>query len=463
MATTFDEYYQRAREAMEEREHAATRAACEAALAVATAPHERALALHGLADACFGEDDEHRALELLEQAIAACLPQPEQETPKDVATAYALGQSWYDKAIHLAMTRKEEEALAVLDELLRRSLDSATDQTSQSEWGLELRVVVARALGMKSSLLRGMERVDAALDCRAEVVRRFGTSHDHRLQRHVAHAMYSCAVYVGDLGRQDKEVAAYDELVARFDESEDLNIIEIVLEALGRKTRLYQDQEDHEMVIEVCDEIVRRYGDHTDWHVANEVARAIIRRAVALGKRGHFGKELAGYDEVVQRYGDSPVELLRRHAAKALMFKAVSLNDADQGAAEIECYEDVIRRYGEDPNAEVRVVAADALIHKGMSLGAIAEDAAEDTGVREVDAEIACYDDVVARYGNEDAIDLQRAVAEALLHKGETLAEASRSGEAARCLDQLIAAYAAIEDADLQEIIKEARELRADI
>ena len=98
-----------------------------------------------------------------------------------------------------------------------------------------------------------------------------------------------------------------------------------------------------------------------------------------------------------------------------------------------------------------------------MSLGAIAEDAAEDTGEREIDAEIACYDEVLSRYGDDESIHLKRAVAEALIHKGETLMEAGRTDEAAACLDSIIKSYAKIEDRDLQDIVKDARGLKAEI
>jgi tetratricopeptide (TPR) repeat protein len=217
------------------------------------------------------------------------------------------------------------------------------------------------------------------------------------------------------------------------------------------------------MVIEICDQIINRYKPDTHRQTADRVARTMIRQAVALGKRGDPAKELSNYDEVVQLHGDSAEPVLRTHAAKALMFKAVTLNDADQSGAEMECYEEVLRRFAEDRDHEVRAVAADALIHKGMSLGAIAEDAAEDTGVREIEAEIACYDEVVARYGEEEPIVLRRAVAEALLHKAETLLEAERTGEASASLELLLSRYAAIEDEEIQDIVKEARTLKAEI
>lgn len=456
---TFDEHFERARQALEDRERVLARAACEAALAVATEPYQKALALDGLADTYFFADEHDRALELLDQAIALCLPH---DSPKDANTSYALAQAWYDKATFLTMMHRDGEALPVLEELLHRLLDRVTG-TPHSKWELELCVVVARALRTKSSLLLRTEDIDGSIACCEEVIGRFGRATEDRLLRHVARAMFWRAVHLGDAGRQDKEIEGYDDLVARFGDSRNENIIEAVLDGLDRKTRLYQDQEDFEMVVEACDDTIRRYGGNPDWHVANHVARAMIRRAVALGRQGQHGKELAGYDAVVQRYGDSPEHILRKHAAKALMFKAVTLNDADQTSAEMECYDEVLRRYAEDTSAWVRAVAADALIHKGVSLANLAEDAVGEAGNRDVEPEIACFDEVVTRYGEDDELDLRRAVAEALLHKGEALLEVGQTGAGLACLETVIDGYGSIKDREVQEIVKDARALKAEI
>lgn len=460
MATSFDEHFERARQALEDRERLLARAECEAALAVATEAYQKALALDGLADTYFFEDDDRsRALELVDQAIAICLPH---DSPKDVNTSYALARCWDDKAMFLAMMHRDDEALPVLDELLSRLLDRATD-TPQSNRELEFCALIARALRTKASSLMRAEQLDGSIACCEEVIRRFGAATDDRLLRHVARAMYWHAVYVGYTGRQDKEVEGYDALIARFGDSRHESILEAVLEGFDRKTRIYQDQEDHEMVVEICDDLIRRYGAHSDWHVANYAARAMIRRAVALGKQGQHGKELAGYDSVVQRYGDSPEDVLRKHAAKALMFKAVTLNDADQTAAEMECYDEVLRRYAEDADAAVRAVAADALIHKGISLANLAEDAAGDAGNRDVGPEIACFDEVVARYGDAGEVDLMRAVAEALLHKAETLLETGQTDTGIACLEALVDGYGSINDKELRELVEDARTLKAEI
>lgn len=459
MVTAFDQHFERARRALDDLERGVARAECEAALAIATEPYQKALALDGLAETYFFDGEEDRALELLDRAIALCLPQDSQE---NVNTSYALAQAWDDKAMFLNMMRRDDDARCVLGELLDRLQDRATD-APRSEWELRFCVLVARALGTQRTMLMGPGQTDDVIKCCDEVVEKFGGAKDDRLLRHVARAVFWRAVHLGDKGRQDKEVEGYDDLVRRFGDSRNPHIMESVLDGFERKTRIYQDQEDHEIVVEICDDLIRRYGEESDWHVANPVARAMIRRAVALGKQGKTGKELAGYDTVVQRYGDSPEDILRIHAAKALMFKAVTLNDADQTAMEMECYDEVLRRYADDPDPQVRAVAADALIHKGISLANLAEDAAGDAGGRDIGPEIACFDEVVARYGEDDEVDLQRAVAEALLHKGETLLEAGQTDAGIACLDAVIDGYGAIKDKELRELVKDARTLRAEV
>ncbi|MGH6891768.1 MAG: hypothetical protein ACREEP_05880, partial [Dongiaceae bacterium] len=233
--------------------------------------------------------------------------------------------------------------------------------------------------------------------------------------------------------------------------------------ALEGKLLCYRDQEDFIGVVEIADDILRRAPSDADDTIAERVARTIIRKAVALNKLKRSAGEIACYDQVVATYGAHADGALREHAAKALMFKAVTLNDADQTSAEMECYEEILRRYAEDAADRVRAVAADALIHQGLSLGAIAEDAAEDTGIRETEAEIACYDQVIARYGEDTSTHLQQAVAEALIHKGETLAEAGRMDEAILCFEAVIDGYGASEDPELKDLVVEARKLRAEI
>lgn len=461
MPVSISEHLARGEQALAKFHNAEARAAFEAALELAKLPHERALALDGLATVHFRNNEKQRALDLLDQATGLCLPQG--TAPADGQTAHALAQICYDKAIVLTTLDREVDAVAALDQSLDRFLDRVTKAVPLGSELKALRRLMAKSLNMKATSLLALDRLQDSLGCVEETIRRFEDIDDIAVQRSVARAMHRRARLFGYLGRQDKEIEGYDALFARYGQSADHQISETVLSGLENKMNIYRDQEDFESAIEVCDQIIDRYGTESYWPIADTVARTMVRRAVAFGRRGAHNKELAGYDTVLRLYGDSPDSTLRLHGAKALMFKAVSLSDADETSAEMECYDEVIRRYADDADGEVRVVAADALIHKGLSLGAIAEDAAEDTGVREIDAEIACYDEVMRRYGAEETLALKRAVAEALLHKAETLAEAGRGSGASACLETLIASYAAINDEDLAETVKEARALQAEI
>ena len=459
MSALFGEHFDGGEDAVSQKRYSEALAAFEAALAAAQAPHERSMALDGMAVASFHLKEDERAFDLVDRAIDACSPPADPASP----SGQALARAWYDKAGMLAELGRTEEALAVLEPLVDRFADLASADVAPVGEALQFRLRIVRAMNMRATAMRRLDRKREAIACYDEMIRRFQSVDEAAIEEVLSRAMLNRAWLLGDLGRWEEEIAAYDALVARYGENHLLSVSHTIIDALTGKLQCHRDQDEFERALEPCDAIIRRYEFDAGDGVADRVARTMIRRADLLNKLERTEEELAAYDKVVLYYGELEEPDLRKHAAKALMFKAVTLNDADQSAAEIECYEELIRRYAEDPHQEVRVVAADALIHKGLSLGAIAEDAAEDTGERETEAEIACYDAVVAQYGDEEFIGLKRAVAEALLHKSETLLEVGGTGEASQCLGKIIAGYASVEDEDLAEIVKDARALKAQI
>lgn len=459
MPGSFDQHFERGEQVLSRDQYVEALASFEAALTAAHAPHQRASALDGMAVANFHLKQDQRAFELLDQAIALCLPLADMDGP----SALALARAWYDKAGMLAGLGRIEDALAALEPLIGRFADQVGASGTRDEENLRLRLRIVRSMGMKATALRKLDRKREAIACYDDMIRRFQSVDEVAVEEALSRAMLNRAWLLGDLGRWEEEIAAYDALVARYGENRLPGVSHTIIDALTGKLQCHRDQGEFEKALEPCDDIIRRYEFDSGEGIADRVARTMIRRADLLNKLERTEEELAAYDKVVADYGNRTIAELRRHAAKALMFKAVTLNDADQSAAEIECYEEVIRRYAEDPHQEVRVVAADALLHKGLSLGAIAEDAAEDTGEREVEAEIACYDTIVARYGDEGFIGLRRAVAEALLHKSETLLDVGRIGEASLCLNAIMTGYTSIEDEDLAEIVSDARALKAQI
>lgn len=457
MPTSFDDRMKEGEDSLSDDKHAQALAAFEAALEVANAPHQRAAALDRMANACYHLKQDERAFALLDEAIAAVLP----SVDANPASALALARAWYDKGGMMAQVGRGPAALEPLDLLIDRFADQASTGSTHDKD--ELRYMVVRAMDLKAAGLRKLGRVRDAIACYDDMIRRFAPVNEVPIEAMLAPAMMYRGWLLGDLGRHDEEIAACDALVARYGENHLLRVSHTIIDALTTKHQCYRDQDEPEKAVEACDDLIRRYEFDPGDGIAERVARTMIRRANYLNKLGRTEDELAGYDKVSQMFGHFKGPDVRVHAAKALMFKAVSLNEADQSAAELACYDEVLRRFAEDPDDEVRAVAADAFIYKGMSLGAIAEDAAEETGVREVEAEVACYDEAIRRYGDDESIHLKRAVAEALLHKADTLLDVGRVGEALPCLDRIIGAYLAIDDEELSETVKEARTMKAEL
>ena len=98
---------------------------------------------------------------------------------------------------------------------------------------------------------------------------------------------------------------------------------------------------------------------------------------------------------------------MREWVAKALVNKGVSLGRQGKPDDEIACYDDVVARFGASDEAALREWVAKALVNKGVSLGRQGKP----------DDEIACYDDVVARFGASDEAALREWVAVALFNK----------------------------------------------
>lgn len=460
MAETFDDLLATANDLLDERDKVAAEPALNAALAAARTRGEEALALNGIAFLRFLREDQIGMLELLDRSVV--LAEAHLQTdPQDSRARLALADALFEQAQHKFRPDEERKELTLLDRSLARFLEAA-GQSPRDRYDRQLRRIMARTLWRKGTAL-AYEAPQKAVDCYDDLLRRFRDPEDSILARICAYTAVARGGELGALGRSDQQIAAYDDVIARYGTSEEHPMREIVLRALEGKLLAYREQEDFETTLEACDDLLKRYERDSSYYAADAVARTLIRKGDVLNKLGKIGPELACYDRVVTTWADSPDWPLRKHAAEALLAKAVALNEADQAAAEMECYDELLRRYAEDEDKSVRSVAAQALVYMGYSLRTIAEDAAEDTGVLETDAEIACYDRVINRYGDEDWDSTRRAVAAALQHKGESLLETGRAVAAAACFDAIIERYAKrIYDPVLDEVVQEARRLRAE-
>lgn len=459
MNQSFDELLATADDLLKERERDRALPVLEAAMAAARTLGEKALTLHRMAWMRFDPDDKSVFAGLLEQAIPLAEAHL-QSDPEDSRAALALAESWHDKANFTFSAAQEAEEIALIGVLLDRFLETAI-RAPRDLYDRHLRRVVARALRHKASHLaftHSRESV-AVYD---DLLRRFQDIDDPWLWPIVAAGAVWRALELATLGRTDEQIAAYDDVIARYDHVDDRHMREIVLDARTQRLLAHIKREDFTAAVEACDELLTHYADSTSYQMVDAIARTLISKGDALDKLGKLEQALACYDRVIETWASDKDKWLRMHAADALLAKGVSLGEAGQGAAEIACYDELQRRYAKDEDKLVRAVAAHALVFKGLCLRAAAADAAKATGAPETEAEIACYDQVIDRFGGENWVRSRRAVAEALLHKGESLLETGRATEAAACFDAIEELSARrIYDPLLEDVLEDARALRA--
>ena len=459
MSATFDDLLATANDLLDEREGDKAGSALDAAFAAAGTPGEQALVLNGIAFLHFLRQENGEMVAVLDRSIALSEAHLRAD-PQDSRAGLALAEALFEQAQHKFRPEGEQKERALLERSLARFLESAS-RPPRDRYDRQLRRIIARTLWRKGGTL-SREAPQDAVDCHNDLLRRFQGVDDPVLRRICAYASVERGVDLAALGRSDQQIAAYDDAIARYGAFKDRSMREIVLRALEEKLLAYREQEDFEAALEVCDDILARYELDPEFHAIDAVARTLIRKGDLLNRLGKMGQELACYDRVVATWANDPEWPLRKHAAEALLAKAAALSEADQAGAEMECYDELLQRYAEDAEDSVRAVAAAALVHKGLSLRAIAEDAADDTGILETDSEIACYDRAIARYGAETSQRMRRAISAAHFHKGESLLETGRRAAAADCFDAVLAHPPTSPDPVLEELVEEARQLRAE-
>ena len=131
---------------------------------------------------------------------------------------------------------------------------------------------------------------------------------------------------------------------------------------------------------------------------------------------------------------------LRLEVAKALFNKGVMHHARGEHEAELAAFDDLVARFGAIDTLELQVPVSQALLIKGITHGQRGES----------EAALAAYGDLVARFGASNAPVLQVAVAQALFNKGGTHGQRGESEAALAAYNDLIARFGASDTLELQ-------------
>ena len=153
-----------------------------------------------------------------------------------------------------------------------------------------------------------------------------------------------------------------------------------------------------------------------------------------------------------QRFGDS--DALKSPGSGCLgvvqQGRYAKDNSANPAAATI-AYDELIERFGDSDAPDLQVRVAWALSNKGATQGQLGE----------FTAAVAAYDELIERFGDSDALDLQVPVAWALSQKGMRQIEMGRAEEALHTCEELERRLGALTDNAEIEFTWRARCVRA--
>ena len=132
--------------------------------------------------------------------------------------------------------------------------------------------------------------------------------------------------------------------------------------------------------------------------------------------------------------------------ASALFNKGFRHHERDEYEAELAAYDDLVARFGATDTPELQVQVAKALLFKGTTHGRH----------KESEAALVTSDDLVARFGASNTPELQVQVAKALLFKGTTHGRRKESEAELATYDDLVARFGATDTPELQVQVAKA-------
>jgi tetratricopeptide (TPR) repeat protein len=358
---------------------------------------------------------------------------------REQVLAERVARALFNKGVTLATLKRNDEALATYDDLLRRFIDASE---------LAVRLQVAKALRNKGVTLATLDRNEEAIGAYDELLRRFVDASEPALREQVAPVLFNRGATLSTLNRTEEALAAYDELLRRFADAPEPSLRAQVAMTLVNKGFTLGNLDRNEEAIAVYDDLVRRFADASESPLREQTARALFNKGATLGTLSRNDEALATYDEVLRRFLDSPDPALRTQVAMSLLNKGVTLGNLNRNEEAITIYDDLLRRFSDAPEVALRVQTAMALLNKGVRLGVL--DRGEDA--------IAVYDDLWRRFADAPESALRLQAAKALVNKGARLKALNRTEEAVAAYEEVLRRFSDASDPALREQVALAKQ-----
>lgn len=227
--------------------------------------------------------------------------------------------------------------------------------------------------------------------------------------------------------------------------------------ALIYKAATLGERQESRRAIKVYDLVINNFGREKHKEFRERVARAFIKKAVQLEKLNKVTEAIEVYGLAIAKYKKD--QELQGHVAWALCNQGRALNETGKSTEAVKVYDRVVMWYA---NAEALVLKAQvamALVNKGAALEKLSQSAGRSRSNTLKARAVATYDEVVNKFKNAASPKLQAYSALALYNKSIVLDTSGLKVEAAEACRGVIDLYDNTDDADVEQVVRNAKRL----
>ena len=323
-----------------------------------------------------------------------------------------------NKATAYRYMKRKKEAIAILDEVIRRFGTS---------YAPILITAVVMAFCKKAVELREQDQQKEALAICNEVIHRFELGGVASLPLLIAVVLHLRGLLFQDLGQLEDALDNWGEIIERFGAIDSTVGFLFAIKALIGKCTILTRLNQREEALEVYDELLRR-SMHSDYATADLIGNSLATKCILLDAIGRKEEGIAFRDEMVQQLSDSENSRHVSAAVDALSHIGTWLVDQNRLQEALAIWNEIMRRFGSSVKPAIYDSVAAILIRKGATLAQM----------NRGEEAIAVWEDVVRRFGSSDTASVQESVALSLVRKGSLLLDLSRPQDVIETMDEVI-------------------------
>jgi tetratricopeptide (TPR) repeat protein len=310
----------------------------------------------------------------------------------------------------LRRTDRYEEMIAVVDELLALSGDTAGQQL-----GLELSL----ALSDKAAALEKLGRWQASIIVDDELIARFGRAKEETLKIATARALSRTARALRELGDSAQSRAVLEQVLEQYGDSELAELRGLVATATGEMAESLMLSGRFREAGALGDVMISHAGSEANPTDPALSAHGLGVKGAALAGEGFWEEAIDSFDALIARFENSPPELdLRGEVALALNNKVIALTRLGRHEESAAVHDDLVARFGAEAlevlDAHARQCENSGGPHAGEQLAASLYSKAwilRDLD-RHADAKIV-LDELIARFEHDEDPHMHVTVANA--------------------------------------------------